>query len=245
MQKNGFFIDFEGIDGSGKGTLMEKLRTELEASGRVVVMTKEPGGSNIGPQIRQLLFHDPTTHNMAPSVCDCLFLADHIQNAECVVKPALEAGKVVVSDRYAFSQYAYSVDRKLHPLIDQAYHALLGPIPDVIFLLCGTPEALLRRAQKRTDAGQETHQDGKRWNQVQSQRRIQDAYFRLLMPYPQTVVVDTDVLSPDELYDLYIRPAVLEGFDRANRSEDQAYTSPGLGDLSALFTPGKDQKVVQ
>ena len=201
------FIDFEGIDGSGKGTLIGMLRERLEGLGRVVVLGKEPGGTPLGELVRNILFHSIKTQNMAPSVCDCLFLADHVQHVETLVKPALAAGKDVISDRYAFSQFAYAGEREVHPLIEAAFRDLVGVIPDVIVLLVGTPEHLLARAQGRAT---ETHQDGKAWNKTDVQARIQDAYLRLLMPYPQTVVVDTDVLPPEALFENYIWPAVQE-----------------------------------
>src|ERR1035438_2919792 len=173
----GIFIDFEGIDGSGKGSLIRLLIEKLAALGIEPVMGKEPGGTPLGSKIRELLFKDPTTHAMAPSVCDCLSLADHIQHGEKLIKPALAPGRVIISDRYAYTEFAYACDREVHSLIDQAYHELTGPVPDIIFLLGGTPENLLERAQGRTE---ETHQVGKKWNNADSQRRIQDTYLRLL-----------------------------------------------------------------
>ena len=144
------FIDFEGIDGSGKGTLIRMLRERLEGLGRVVVMGKEPGGTPLGEKVRDILFHSIKTQNMASNVCDCLFLADHIQHVEMLVKPALAAGNDVISDRFAFSQFAYGTEREVHPMIDAAYRDLLGVVPEVIVLLVGTPEHLLARAQGRT-----------------------------------------------------------------------------------------------
>ena len=200
------FIDFEGVDGTGKGTLIPLLQDYLVRLGRKVVMAKEPGGTELGLEIRQLLFHKITTLNMAPGVCDCLFLADHLQNVEKIIKPALtEVNTDIISDRYAFSQFAYSVDREVPPSIDRAYRDLIGPIPDLIFLLTGTAEHLLERAQGRTT---ETHQEGKKWNNADSQRRIQDQYYRLLINFPQTVIVPTDILKPEEIYERYIQPAV-------------------------------------
>ena len=201
----GIFIDFEGIDGSGKGSLIRLLIEKLAALGIEPVMGKEPGGTPLGSKIRELLFKDPTTHAMAPSVCDCLFLADHIQHVEKVIKPALAAGRVIITDRYAYTEFAYACDREVHSLIDQAYHELTGPVPDIIFLLGGTPENLLERAQGRTE---ETHQAGKKWNNADSQRRIQDTYLRQLIPLPQTVWVDTDVLTPEVLFERYLWPPV-------------------------------------
>lgn len=199
------FIDFEGIDGSGKGTLVGMLKDRLEGLGRVVVLGKEPGGTPLGELVRSILFHSIKTRNMAPSVCDCLFLADHIQHVETLVKPALAAGSDVISDRYAFSQFAYGTERVVHPMIDAAYRDLIGVVPDVFVLLVGTPEHLLARAQGRTT---EMHQEGKAWNHADVQARIQDAYLRLLMPYAQTVVVDSDILPPEALFENYIWPAV-------------------------------------
>jgi dTMP kinase len=200
------------------------LREKIEAMGRKVVLGKEPGGTELGVAVRQILFHTIETQNMAPNVCDALFLADHVQHAETLVKPAIAEGSVVISDRYAFSQYAYSVDRKIHPFLDAAYRDLLGPVPDVIFLLVGTPEHLLERAQGRQV---ETHQAGKKWNNADSQRHIQDAYYKLLVPYKQTVIVPTDVLDPQALFDLYIWPAAEEMFNpKAERERRHCVLGP-------------------
>ena len=202
----GKYIVFEGIDGSGKGTQIRLAKDYLISSGISVVDGKEPGGTELGVILRKTMFFDIKTQNMAENVVDCLLLADHIQHMEKLVKPAIASGSTVLADRSAYSQYAYSVDRVVHPYLRQAYHELEGVRPDVLFLLTGTPELLLERAQKRTT---ETHQAGKAWNKVDSQRRIQNEYLRLLADESNVVVIDTDDRTPEDIFNNSVLPVLV------------------------------------
>ena len=99
------FITIEGMDGSGKSTQIKLLQEYLTKKGLDFIITKEPGGTDVGKEIRKLLLEgkkdiDPLSEAM-------LFFADRRLHVEQVIKPALESGKIVISDRFADSTYAF------------------------------------------------------------------------------------------------------------------------------------------
>src|SRR5690606_2332713 len=101
----GFFISLEGIDGSGKSTLIHLLARWLQARGRSVVITREPGGTALGARLRKLLLEDELA--VTPLAEALLMAADRAQHVAEVIRPALAAGKVVITDRYVDSSLAY------------------------------------------------------------------------------------------------------------------------------------------
>ncbi|MCI1902212.1 MAG: dTMP kinase [Bifidobacteriaceae bacterium] len=104
----GLFVSFEGIDGVGKTTQVELLRGYLEGIGRAVSVTREPGGTPLGVAIRQLLLSNATdSAPVSPRAEAMLYAADRAQHAHDVIRPALEAGEVVITDRYVDSSIAY------------------------------------------------------------------------------------------------------------------------------------------
>jgi dTMP kinase len=222
----GFFINFESIDGLGKTTQLELLDIYLRAAGYPIHRTKEPGdttyGTCVSAGIRELLFRNPSTKRMRPGVADLLFLADHIQNAGDVLE-AVEAGKVVLCDRYADSQFAYAASegKQCPSWALQLYREHYGIVPDLTILLRARgPDIMvpfpppcdrggriledlswaLHRAKTRTgpEAGK---QDGKRWNDAEDQRRVQDAYEDNLGGQPRTQMFDVwDHTTIEELH---------------------------------------------
>ena len=103
--KKGYFITFEGADGSGKTTQMKKVKSFLEEKGYDVVTTREPGALDTGEKIRNILLH---SENPISDCCEMfLFLADRANHIEMFIKPNIKAGKVVLCDRYTDSTIAY------------------------------------------------------------------------------------------------------------------------------------------
>ena len=109
MDMQGIFISFEGVDGAGKTTQVERLRAFCEERGREVVVTREPGGTQLGRAIRRLLLNGvpDTAADIAPQAEALLFAADRAQHVAEVIRPALARGAVVITDRYLDSSLAY------------------------------------------------------------------------------------------------------------------------------------------
>lgn len=102
---SGLFITFEGIDGVGKSTQANLVQSYLESLGHEVVRTLEPGGTELGQEIRQLLLH--RKGHVAPRSEALLYAADRAHHVATLIRPALAAGRVVISDRYLDSSVAY------------------------------------------------------------------------------------------------------------------------------------------
>ena len=148
----GKFITFEGGDGSGKTTQLLRTVDWLKSQGKDVLQTFEPGDSPLGKEIRHLLLSGE--HVPVPAAELLLFLADRAQHVETVIKPALEAGKWVVCDRYTDSTLAYQLaGRALQDtpqLRDMLKWAECGLSPDVtIWLDLSVEDAALRMASRQ------------------------------------------------------------------------------------------------
>ncbi|PIQ28503.1 dTMP kinase [bacterium (Candidatus Blackallbacteria) CG17_big_fil_post_rev_8_21_14_2_50_48_46] len=103
----GLFFSFEGGEGAGKSTQIERLAAWLRGQGRTVLMTRQPGGSDYGRRIRSLILEHHPHEVLAPRAELFLYLADRAHHVDSVIRPALERGEVVLCDRYADSTLAY------------------------------------------------------------------------------------------------------------------------------------------
>ena len=129
------FITFEGLDGSGKSTQAELLRSRLDADGLEVISTREPGGTELGEKIRDLVLHGGDVTPWAEAL---LYAAARAQHVDVVIRPALERGASVICDRYLDSSVAYQgVGRELglDRVLDLNLAAVGGLLPDRTFLL--------------------------------------------------------------------------------------------------------------
>ena len=145
-------ISFEGIDGAGKTTQIDGLERLIRAAGHEVVRTREPGGTPLGEKIRGLLLTD----EMTPRTETLLFFAARCEHAEKVIKPALERGAWVLSDRFTDATYAYQTGGKGMKGEDvEALEAwtLAGFAPDVTVLFDLAPEVAARRRTIRAGEG--------------------------------------------------------------------------------------------
>lgn len=132
---DGLFIAFEGGDGAGKSTQVRLLRDALEAAGREVTVTRQPGGTPLGQQIRDLVLHGD---HVAPRAEALLFAADKAHHVEQLIRPALRAGHVVLTDRYTDSAAAYQgAGRDLGPqeIHDLNMWAVDDLVPDLTVIV--------------------------------------------------------------------------------------------------------------
>jgi len=184
------FITFEGPDGSGKTTQISLLADFLRRQGYSVITTREPGGTDIGDQIR-LCLHDVRNTKMTPSAEILLYSASRAQLVQEVVRPALQEGAIVICDRFADSTIAYQGYGRGLDLEDLAYitrFATGGLQPDLTFLLDLDAEAGISR---RTVGGDEM-------NRMDLQnagfyRRVRQGYRQMVASQPHRwIVVDAD-----------------------------------------------------
>ncbi len=177
---HGFFLTFEGLDGSGKTTQIKKLAAYLEASGHPITVTRQPGGTRIGDRIRQLLL-DSRTENLAARAELGLMFSDRAQAIAEVIAPALEAGHVVLCDRYTDSTEAYQGGgRQLgSEIVLKLHNAMCGGLqPDLTILLLPDFDASLARARRRNDRMKKGGTDENRFEREDEAfyRRVYDKY---------------------------------------------------------------------
>ncbi len=181
----GAFISFEGIDGSGKSTQARRLADHLRASGRDVVLTREPGGSPGAEDIRRLVLEgDPDRWSAETEIL--LFTAARRDHLEKTIRPALAAGKVVITDRFADSTRLYQGITRgdLRGVVDRLHSLMIGVEPDLTFIVDMDPAEGLRRALARRGAEERFESFGEAL-----QVRMRDGFLALAAEFPARCVV--------------------------------------------------------
>ncbi len=185
------FVTFEGLDGSGKSTQARLLAEGLAADDRHVVATREPGGTELGERIRELLLG---RGEVAPWTEAALFAAARAQLVEEVIAPALARGTDVVCDRYLDSSLAYQGIARglgLERVLELNVHAIRGILPDRTYLLLIDPAESARRVPspsdriEREDAG--------------FRERVDSAYRELAEAFPQRITTIDGTRPPAEI----------------------------------------------
>ncbi len=182
------FITFEGMDGSGKTTQMQRLAARLRANGREVLTTAEPGGPPIAMKIRRILL-DSANQELSPSTEVLLYFASRAQNVDEWILPALSRGEIVLSDRFTDSSLVYQgYGRGLGAESVAALDAIAcrGLKPDLTILVDVDAEASLARARARNLA--EPHCETRMDDQsLEFHRIVYDAYHALAAREPERV----------------------------------------------------------
>ena len=153
MARRGFFVSFEGIDGSGKTTQISKLADTLRSMGLAPVLAQEPGGTPLGRQIRAILL-DSANSELDPIAELLLYFASRVQNLEQVIKPALAEGYIVISDRFTDATVAYQgYGRSLgqRRVMQLSEFSCPGVKPDLTIWLDVEPSTAVSRARSRNE----------------------------------------------------------------------------------------------
>ena len=180
----GKFITFEGIDGSGKSTQLRMLAYELQSRGMDVVTTCEPGGTPLGRALREAFLE--TWEPVTPMAELLAFAADRAQHVEQLIKPSVQAGKLVISDRYADATYAYQGAGRGFPeekVLEVIALATGGLKPDLTLFFDITVDEAVRRMAARD----ETHTRKNRMDVEPEEfySRVRDAYLGIAQREPE------------------------------------------------------------
>jgi dTMP kinase len=181
----GLFISFEGIDGVGKSTQADLLETWLQSQGKTVVRTLEPGGTEVGIEIRKILLHH--RGDLAPRAEAALFAADRAHHVASKIRPALDRGDIVITDRYFDSSVAYQgAGRELSQteVRDLSLWAVGGLLPHLTVLL-DLPADVARN--RRNGSG--TEPDRLESEKIEFFERARQAYLDLAKAEPERFLV--------------------------------------------------------
>ena len=214
MAARGVFITFEGGDGSGKSTQIQSVRDWFESRGREVIVTREPGGTELGTEIRRLVQNGPEDVDARTEAL--LYAADRAYHVATVIRPALERGAVVLGDRYIDSSLAYQGAARslgVDEIASLSAWATQGLYPSLTFLLDLPPEVGARR---RTDAPDRMERESMDFHE-----RVRHEYLRLADAEPERIVVIDAVGTVDEVFS-EIRGVLVERFDGGSSTIDEA-----------------------
>ena len=197
---SGKFITIEGVEGCGKSTQVVQLKHDLESKGHAVEVTREPGGTPVGEAIRRILL-DPDYADMSPTTELLLYAAARAQHVAQRIRPALEAGRIVLCDRFADSTTAYQgAGRQLSEDIVRRLHeiATSGVWPDLTIVLDLPVEVGLARATRRTAP------DRLETEPLAFHRRVREEFLRLARSEPSRIkVIDGDRAVDDVTEDIW------------------------------------------
>lgn len=194
-QMSARYIGFEGVEGAGKSTVVQRVASQLEAEGHEVLLVREPGGTPVGEEIRRLLLHSEALSDWTEAA---LFAAARAELVRQVVAPALARGAWVLSDRTYYSSLAYQGGARglgIREVRDLNERVLGGTVPDLVIVLDVDPEIGFARETDRDRIGSEG---------VEFQRRVADSYQQISLDDPKVHLVD-GTQSPDAVAGVILR----------------------------------------
>ena len=196
----GAFITFEGIDGSGKSTQVRMLASVLRLRGMDVLQTREPGGTPLGARLREALLD--AQEQVDPLAELLLYAADRAQHVRLLLRPALAAGRVVLSDRYADATVAYQgAGRGFEPsLVAEVVALATGGLKPDLTLLFDLPVAQSGARSRRRTADTNAGGDRLELEAEHFHARVRDAYLRIADADPERVRIIDASLSVEEIH---------------------------------------------
>jgi|TARA_B100001093_G_C26590902_1_gene911435 dTMP kinase len=189
------FISFEGIEGSGKSSLIKNLKNYYKNHALDVFFTKEPGGTELGEKIREILL-DPTS-KIDPSSELFLLMADRVHHVKNKINPNLNENKIVFCDRYIDSTIAYQGggrdldDKDIEGMIKM----LKLPIPDLTILLDVPVETGLMRAKERSELDRFEKED------IDFHKKIRQSYLNLQKKYPDRIIIFNASMNENDVFE--------------------------------------------
>ena len=176
------FVAFEGVDGAGKSTQVRLLGEHLERNGREVVICREPGGTSLGEELRRILL-DPGSGDLQPEVEVLLFMAARAQLCNKIIRPELESGKTVISDRFLWSSVVYQGvvgGLGVEEVLSIGRVATRGLLPELTFLVDLDPAA----SHSGLDDGDRMESRG-----IEFQRRVRDGFLALAEEFKDSFIL--------------------------------------------------------
>ena len=195
MKNKGYFVSFEGIDGSGKSTQIQYLAKYLETLGFDVIITREPGGSVGGEQIRKLLLQGEVDR-WSPETELLLFTAARRDHLERIILPALDDGKIVICDRFTDSTRLYQGMRgpNLRNLVELLNEKVIMCDPDLTIIIDINPETALNRAKSRKTVEERFEDFG-----VELQMKMRKGFIELAKEFGDRIEVVNGQQSVDKV----------------------------------------------
>jgi len=197
-KRTGRLVTFEGSEGSGKSTQMSRLAARLQEAGREVITTREPGGTEIGEQIRNIIVHNSKGDEMSAETELLLFTAARAQVVREVIAPALTRGAIVLSDRYLDSSTVYQgIGRNLaaDPVAQINRFAVGNVMPDLTIVIdVPTEVSLARIRQRASDLPDRMEREN-----IDFYKKIREGYLVLAQGMPDRFAVFDGTLSQDVL----------------------------------------------
>jgi len=204
MTKTGYFITFEGIDGSGKSTQARLIQKFLRDNGYPSILTREPGGSTGAEDIRRLLV-EGEPGRWSPETEILLFTAARRDHLERTILPALAAGKTVICDRFADSTRVYqgAARADLREAVDQLHKLMIGREPDLTFIFDMDPEKSLTRGLARKSGEDRFEEFG-----LPFQHKLRAGFLALAQEFPERCLVIDGQDTPAGVH-AQIRPPLM------------------------------------